>query len=573
MKYLQLFLLFFFSLPSFAETEKHNFITESPPAINELLRRSVHGNFLAGRTATILRDTGAASVYWRAAFRQEPRNAVLLERAFISSLGDGSIEEAFPLAERIITLDKTHRLARVVLAVKSARVYQYNAAKLQLNAIAKGQIDLTTLLLTAWTQQGQGETKEAIKSLDRLAQSEAYKAFREYHSGLILDVSDEKPAAGVRLEEANKLDPGVLRMADAYARWLSQNKSKEDVLKVYTDFGQYVPAHPVVVEAKRALDAGFKLLPTVTNAPQGMAEVLYGLGVALARNQGEEIAAVYLQLALYLDPNHDLATIALADVFEQSKNYIKSVALYRTIKNASPLKTLANIQIAYDLEASAKLDEAKTHLENLLRDKPADLEIIQALGNLQRTRKDYKAAAEVYTRAVDLIAAPDEKNWSLFYFRGMAYERSKNWQAAEKDLLKALDLVPKGSSAGRAQILNYLGYSWVDLGMNIEKGLDMIKEALRLTPNDGYITDSLGWAYYRLNRIPEAVIELERAVELKPDDPTLNDHLGDAYWYGGRRLEAGFKWQHALDLKPEADELPKIQAKQKNGLPEVKSEK
>ena len=125
----------------------------------------------------------------------------------------------------------------------------------------------------------------------------------------------------------------------------------------------------------------------------------------------------------------------------------------------------------------------------------------------------------------------------------------------------------------KAQILNYLGYSWVDQGLNIDRGLDMIKEALRLTPNDGYITDSLGWAYYRLNRIPEAVIELEKAVELRPEDPTLNDHLGDAYWYGGRKLEARFKWQHAIDMKPEADDLPKIQDKLKNGLPEVKAEK
>ena len=90
--------------------------------------------------------------------------------------------------------------------------------------------------------------------------------------------------------------------------------------------------------------------------------------------------------------------------------------------------------------------------------------------------------------------------------------------------------------------MNYLGYSWVDMNMNLDEALDMIRKAVDLRPSDGYIVDSLGWAYYRLGRFDEAVRELERAVSLKPDDPVLNDHLGDAYWRAGRKLEATFQW-------------------------------
>ncbi|HEX9788032.1 MAG TPA: tetratricopeptide repeat protein, partial [Candidatus Binatia bacterium] len=155
------------------------------------------------------------------------------------------------------------------------------------------------------------------------------------------------------------------------------------------------------------------------------------------------------------------------------------------------------------------------------------------------------------------------QNWTLFYFRGISYERSKQWPLAEKDFQKALELVPE-----QAQVLNYLGYSWVDLGLNLEAGLEMIKKAVELRPKDGYIVDSLGWAYYRLGRYDDAVKELERAIELRPEDPTINDHLGDAYWKVGRELEARFQWSHARDLNPAPEDMLIIEAKLKDGLKE-----
>ena len=128
---------------------------------------------------------------------------------------------------------------------------------------------------------------------------------------------------------------------------------------------------------------------------------------------------------------------------------------------------------------------------------------------------------------------------------------------------KALEMQPE-----QPHVLNYLGYSWIDQGVNLDEGMKMIKRAVDQRPDDGYIVDSLGWAFYRIGNYDEAVKNLERAIDLKPEDPTINDHLGDAYWRVGRTLEAKFQWAHARDLKPEPDELPKITAKIDNGLPE-----
>jgi Flp pilus assembly protein TadD len=119
--------------------------------------------------------------------------------------------------------------------------------------------------------------------------------------------------------------------------------------------------------------------------------------------------------------------------------------------------------------------------------------------------------------------------------------------------------------------LNYLGYSWVDQNINVEKAMELIRRAVQKRPNDGYFVDSLGWAYFRQNDYAQAVKHLERAVELKPDDPVINDHLGDAYWKVGRRLEAGYQWNYALGLKPEPDEEKRIREKLEKGLVEEPS--
>ncbi len=185
-----------------------------------------------------------------------------------------------------------------------------------------------------------------------------------------------------------------------------------------------------------------------------------------------------------------------------------------------------------------KGDEALEHLDATMKAHPDDIDVITALGNVQRARKKYEEAAATYTRAIDLIGnRPQSNYWTTYYFRGTAYERAKQWPKAEADLKKALSLVPASQPAAKAQVMNYLGYSWVDQNTNIDEAFKLLQQAVDASPRDGMIVDSLGWAYYRLGRWDDAVRELEKAVELKPGDPTINDHLGDAYWRAGRRLE------------------------------------
>ena len=312
-----------------------------------------------------------------------------------------------------------------------------------------------------------------------------------------------------------------------------------------------------------ARTAAAKLPRLVTSAQAGGAEALYGLGASLGRRGGEDLGLVYLQLSLYLTPNHPLALLSLADLYESLKKPEMAIKIYERIPANSPLHRNAAIQMASDLDALDRGAEAEKHLDAIIQNDPKDLEAIMALGNVLRGHKKFAECADAYSKGVALIDKPVKANWVMFYFRGICYERSKQWPKAEADLKKAIELFPD-----QPHVLNYLGYSWIDQGINLDQGMAMIKKAVQQRPDDGYIVDSLGWAYYRLGNYEDAVKQLDRAIELKPEDPTINDHLGDAYWRVGRRLEAKFQWAHARDLKPEPEELPKILAKLKDGLPD-----
>lgn len=536
------------------------------PSFREALRVTVYGNVLAARLAATVRDTSAASVYWRAALRQDPRNNEILERAFVTTLADGNVEEALPLADRLIQVDRQHRLARLALAVRAMKARQFQTARSHLNAAPRANADLTSALLTGWTFLGSGDAPAGVAAVDRLTGADWFQLFKQFHAGLILDAAGRRADAGRRLEEAYKQDPTILRIVDAYGRWSSRARNIEEARQVYAAFDKVVPNHPMVEEAQRRLREAQTLPPLVRNAQGGAAEVLYGLGSALSRQGGEDLALIYLQLARWLDPEHELATLSLADLYEFLKLPQRAIAVYDDIPQTSPLYRNAQIQRALNLDLLDKTDDARKVLQDLIAKKPNDLEALQALGNVLRTRKIFAEAAEVYTKAIALIPNPDRQHWVYFYFRGISYERSQQWAKAEADLKRAMELVPEGNTRGRAQVLNYLGYSWVDQGINLDEGLRLVRRAVELTPEDGYIVDSLGWAYYRMGRFDDAVTELERAIELKPEDPVVNDHLGDAYWRVGRQIEAHFQWNHARDLKPEPDDLPRILNKIANGL-------
>ena len=536
------------------------------PSNRDLKSLTMSGSYLAARHASVERDANSAAAFYRSALRTDPKNNELLDRAFISSLADGDIDEAVKLADRILTIDKSNRVARLVVGVRDLKQKKYAAAQLNINQSIRGPItDLVATLLSGWASYGAGDSKSAIANIDKLTGPEWYPIFKDLHSGMILDLAGKEKDAGARLERAHKLDDSMLRVADAYARWLSRNKDAAAATSVYEAFDKKLARHPLVLEGLRESRAGKKLTPLVDSAQSGAAEALYGIGATLTRRGGEDLALVYLQLSLYLAPNHSLALLSLADLYESVKKPTMAIKIYERMPAGSPLKRNSQIQLATNLDAADRSAEAIKILKAVTAEDPKDIEAIMALGNIERGRKKFADCVQTYSQGIDVLpqGGNEKTNWIYYYYRGICEERSKQWSKAETDMRKALELQPE-----QPHVLNYLGYSWIDQGINLDEGMKMIKRAVDQRPDDGYIVDSLGWAYYRIGNYEDAVKNLERAIDLKPEDPTINDHLGDAYWRIGRTLEAKFQWAHARDLKPEPEELPKIEAKIENGLPE-----
>jgi tetratricopeptide (TPR) repeat protein len=529
----------------------------------DLLPETASGSYLAARHAGEERDTTAEAAYYMNVLKLDPKNPDLLSRAFLSVLTDGDVDGASKLADRLLAVDHTDRVSRLVLGVRDLKQKHYGLARDEFSQSVRGPVtDLTATLLEGWALSGQGDARTAVDTIDKLSGPDWYGIFKDLHAGLIFDAAGDKKDAGPRYESAYKADPTALRTVEAYGRFLSRTGSKDDALKIYQDFSKELPDHPLITEEMKAISDGDKL-PSFVDTPQaGAAEALYGLGASIGRRGGEDLALIYLQLALYLEPTHAMALLSLGDLYEDLKKPDLAISAYERVPASSPLSRNAAIQMAVDLDALDRTDEAKAKLQQVIADHPKDAEAIIELGNIQRGRKDFAACADTYGKAIDTVPNPEKSNWVMFYFRGICYERSHQWPLAEADMKKALELYPD-----QPLVLNYLGYSWVDQGLHLDAGMDMIRKAVEQRPDDGYIVDSLGWAYFKTGNYDDAVKNLERAVELKPEDPTINDHLGDAYWRVGRTLEAHFQWSHAKDLNPEPEDLPKIEAKLKDGLP------
>lgn len=409
------------------------------------------GSYLAARHANVERDASAAALFYRNALRLDPKNNELLDRAFISSLADGNIDEAVRLGERVLLIDKNNRVARLVVGVKALKEKQYATAQQNINQSVRGPItDLVAVLLSGWATAGAGDARAAVASIDRLAGPEWYPLFKDFHTGLILDVAKERrpsaarirllrqnpktvmrefarreaqrqKEAGVRYERAYKLDTSALRMNDAYARWLSRNKSPQPgvtAVSIYEDFDKKLPRHPLVMDAMSDLRAGKKLPPLVATPQAGAAEALYGIGASLTRRGGEDLALVYLQLALYLQPDHALALLSLADLYETVKKPAMAIKVYERMPANSPLKRNAQINLATNLDGVERSDEAIKILKDLVVGDPRDQESIMALGNVERARKKFSECSDTYAQGVKELQGTEKNAWVFYYFRG-----------------------------------------------------------------------------------------------------------------------------------------------------------
>lgn len=522
------------------------------------------GSYLAGRIARADRDTQAATRFYQQALASDPGNPALARRTFILLLADGQFEQARALAPFLEQSGEEASVVALLHAVDAIREERPADAIEAIDSVpATGFVTLLAPLVRGWARLGQGDPDAGLEEFDRLGETPGLSLFADYHRALLLDTAGRDEAA---VEAYGKVLAGgrsaAIRSEAAYGLFLeSRGRHDEAELFYESDIGL------LALEREAGRDrvaAGLVPAPLVSSPADGVAEALYGAAAVISREDPGEAVEMYIRLALLARPEMAAAHMLLGDLLESRGRFEQAVQSYRRVPATSPYRKEALLRAAWSLNRLDRRDEAEAILRQMAAEDPYTLDPLVTLGDIFRERERFTEAAAIYSQAVDRIRAPSTRHWPLYYSRGIAYERARNWDAAERDFLKALELQPD-----QPYVLNYLGYSWVDRGMRLEEARDMIVRAVAARPDDGYIVDSLGWALYRLGDFEGAVRHLERAVELSPSDPTINDHLGDAYWQVGRRAEARFQWRRTLTLDPPEEIVDQVHEKIRDGMPPV----
>ncbi|MEL6966056.1 MAG: tetratricopeptide repeat protein [Pseudomonadota bacterium] len=545
---------------------------ETNAAVSFEPSNSLAGNYLAARVATTDKNTQWAVSFYRKAIALDPDNQALKLKGFLNFIANGDFQEGVDLGKALIQAERAPEVVHIVMAVDHLRSRSWSSTQKELDRNWRSALDrLIAGLVSAWGHFGAGDVAKGLEVVDALEGPEWFSPFKQYHGGLLSLANGNQVDAIRRLQAAydnpitaqaapNTFNSVTIALVQAYL----QNKQADRAKAIVTEALRRRPQNEVYLRLQNAAAEGAPSTDpdmTIATATRGAAEVFFNIGKALDRENGQQFARIYMQLAQTLAPKSEIILLELASQFDKNTMLVRANDLFGRIPEGSAHRRIAQLEKALNLDELGDLKKARGLLDELIESGPDDLVAHLSYSAVLARHKKYEDAITVLSRKVARVKDPKRYHWNLFYRLGIAYERTKQWPLAEKAFQKSLELFPDQPS-----VLNYLGYSWVDMNINLQQGLDMIRKAVELRPNDGYMVDSLGWAYYRLNRIMEAVVKLEQAVDLRPGDPTINDHLGDAYWRANRRLEAVFQWRHALALDPPEADIARIEEKLDVGL-------
>lgn len=522
------------------------------------------GAYLAARHASSFNDFRAAADYYSRALFADPQNPRLMENAMLAYLSLGDLERAATVARRFQALGGESQVANMAafgegfLRQDYAQVLQDVEDGLSVGALIDS-------LLGAWAEFGAGRVTEAIAGFDDVAKTQGVEVFGLYHKSLALALAgDYEGAAAILSGDAQGPLQLTRRGVVAYVQILSQLERNADAVELLdASFGAELD--PSLAELRRTLEAGAPVpFDAVSTARDGAAEVFLVVAGALNGEANDGYTLLYARIAEALRPGNVDAILLSAALLEALERFELATEAYDQIPPDDPAFGAAELGRADALRNAGNTEAAIEVLKNLARLEVNNPEVHMTLGDTLRRLERYDEASRAYDAAIALFAEESRSQWLAYFARGITHEREKRWELAELDFRRALELNP-----GQPQVLNYLGYSFVEMEINLDEALQMIEEAVAAEPESGYIVDSLGWVQFRLGRYMEAVVNLERATELLPVDPIINDHLGDAYWAVGRYIEADFQWRRALSFDPEEKDADRIRRKLEVGLDQV----
>jgi tetratricopeptide (TPR) repeat protein len=520
-------------------------------------------SYLVGRHAEVTADVDTAVNFYNRAMELDPQNYNLQQATYFLAAQSGDFAAAIPAAQKAYDVSPRKGMAGVLLAVDHYKKGEYDKTWRYLEKNQGQNMNSFALpLMRAWAQAPTASAEVALGELTMLKNFQDTSELVDVMGGLLNEFYGKKDEALAHYDAlaANIENQrfSILRLvAEAYHRL-----GKNEQVKPLVD--RFVKTHAASPGIDSYVATVLETSPRKVTPTDGMAEAMFAAAELLLMNEPNEIraqiATVYAQAALYLNPDMNIARRFIGSTLAARGHYDESNAALAVVKKNAPGYLDVQMQIAENYLRMNKSDDALNVLRDVLKEKANWADAYVAIGDIQRQDKKYSEAVSAYDSALKHAPAKNE-NWVIYYSRGIALERSKKWDEAEKDFKKALELRPDEPS-----VLNYLGYSYLDRGVKLAEARKLIEGAYRQRPNDGYIIDSFGWALFKNGEYDKAVQNLERAVESTPSDGTINEHLGDVYWKVGRKNEARFQWQRALGLELEEPQRAGILKKLERGL-------
>jgi len=540
------------------------------PQAAEAGTEDIIGPFFAGGVAGHRGDASVAADFLVDLAGRVPPSPDVLEPAMMAAISAGRVGQALPLAQMLEDLEPGgDETATLLLLADAARNADWETASRETAALPERDFSATRRrMLGAWTALPLRGVDVALEVLAPMAEQRGLASLHDLHRAALLDVADDPRAAEAYTAalEAHRPPSGrVLLLASNYLARHGKPEEAQALLREQLAAGRGNATLTAVLEELRD---GKAQEPMIGTAAEGISEVFLQIGSALAEERPGEQALREARLALYAAPANRSAKLLLGEVLSRLGRHAEAVAAYDALLDDPRYGTVAALARADALAAGERVEDALAAYDRIAAQRPDDPEPVMRRGNLLRWERRFEESVEAYDQTVARLGSDiHNSDWPLFYFRGISNERVGNWDEAEADFRKALELNPE-----QPQVLNYLGYSWVEQKRNLGEALSMLERAVEQRPRDGYIVDSLGWAFYRLGRFEEAVEQLERAVELEPGQAVINDHLGDAYWRVGRLREARTQWRRTLSLGEDPDvDAETVRLKLVDGLPPLQT--
>lgn len=536
---------------------------------NKIYVNEKYGAYLAGRVAHLRRDFNTAADFYEVSLQKNPENKELISKIYIILASEGRISEASAFAKESIKNGDKNNFTYIIVAVDEVNKKQYSEAVKTIGNL-QGQVyeEFINPLMVAWAYVGEGKKDEALASLKNLSQDKSFLALYNFHAGMINDYFDDVDAARKNYETIiNEASMEMsFRSLEIVTNFYIRNGEKDKAIELigrYHDEGQMVDMlRRLSVNIKNANPKDTKRI--IATAGDGLSEALFNITTVLRQGPvGVDLAHVFICLSIYSNNNYDLAKLLLADILESRGMYDAANNQYDQIGKDSLLYYTAQIKKSNNETINQEYKKSEKILRDLARDNPNDYNILLGLADSLRMQENFKESIKFYNQAIDTLPEISNQNWTAFYALGVAYDRDEQWAEAEKNLKKAIEL-----SQNHYLVLNYLGYSWIVRGENVEEAFSMLVDAYTQAPNDGHIIDSLGWGFYKLGRYDEAAKYLEKASDFEPGNALISEHLGDAYFRNGRKVEAVFQWKHAIVLKEDIEEVDveKVKAKISDGM-------